>query len=245
MEFLLFQQALYSSNAAERYFRNHLRSCTRNFDFECFPADPYIWMRPAMKADGTSYYGYILLYTDDVIVISEDAEEILRNKLNKYFELKPISIGLTKMYLESRARKVKLDNEKISWAFSSSKYVQAAVKNLQSHLDKQEKYKMLRTAETPMTTSYRPELDVTPKLDHIMAVYYMSLIGILQWIVELGRVDICLEVSMMSSHMALPRLGHTKQLFHIFSHIIKYHITGMVFDPSNLVIDESKYQRRD
>ena len=49
------------------------------------------------------------------------------------------------------------------------------------------------------------------------AAYYQSLIGILRWIVELGRVDVCLEVSMMSSHLALPREGHLEQVLHIFA----------------------------
>jgi hypothetical protein len=52
-----------------------------------------------------------------------------------------------------------------------------------------------------------------------------SLIGILRWIVELGRVDICLEVSMMSSHLVLPREGYLEQGFHIFAHLKKYHNT--------------------
>ena len=39
------------------------------------------------------------------------------------------------------------------------------------------------------------ELDVSPKLDAKLAPYYQSLIGILRWIVGLGRVDICVEVS--------------------------------------------------
>jgi hypothetical protein len=55
------------------------------------------------------------------------------------------------------------------------------------------------------------------------AAYYQSLIGILRWIVELGRVDICLEVSMMSSHLVLPREGHLEQVFLIFAHLKKYH----------------------
>ena len=63
--------------------------------------------------------------------------------------------------------------------------------------------------------------------------------------VELGRVDICLEVSMMSSHMAMPRKGHLAQLLHIFSYLKKYHNTEMVFDPSDPVIDESKYGKKD
>ena len=63
-------------------------------------------------------------------------------------------------------------------------------------------------ADTPLTTTYRPELDVSRELNEVDAAYYQSLIGILRWMVELGRVDVCLEVSMMSSHLALPREGH-------------------------------------
>jgi hypothetical protein len=72
------------------------------------------------------------------------------------------------------------------------------------------------------------------------AAYYQSLIGILRWIVELDRVDICLEVSMMSSHVALPREGHLEQVFHIFAHLKKYHNTEVVYDPSDPVIDEAQ-----
>ena len=78
-----------------------------------------------------------------------------------------------------------------------------------------------------------------------MAAYYMFLIGILQWMVELGRVDICLEVSMMSSHMAMPREGHLEQVFHIFSYLKKCHNTELVFDPSDPVIDKTKYKEKD
>ena len=58
----LILRALYGGKAAGRDFRNHLRSCMRHINFESCPADPDVWMRPAMKADGSSYYEYILLY---------------------------------------------------------------------------------------------------------------------------------------------------------------------------------------
>ena len=93
-----------------------------------------------------------------------------------------------------------------------------------------------------MVKSYIPEIYVSPVLGHHNASYYMSLIGILLCIVELGCVEICLEVSIMSSNMEIPREGHLEQLFHIFAHLKKYHNTEMVFDPSNTVIGESKFQ---
>ena len=61
----------------------------------------------------------------------------------------------------------------------------------------------------------------------------------------MGRVDICLEVSMMSSHLALPREGHLNELYHTFSYLKKYHNTEMVFDPSDPVIEESEFERKD
>ena len=42
---------------------------------------------------------YVLLYVDDVLVISENAESILRKNLGRYFELKESSIGPTDIYL--------------------------------------------------------------------------------------------------------------------------------------------------
>ena len=38
-------------------------------------------------------------------------------------------------------------------------------------------YKMPSKAETPRTTSYRPELDVTPELDPVMEEYYTMSMG--------------------------------------------------------------------
>ena len=55
-----------------------------------------------------------------------------------------------------------------------------------------------------MSSGYRPETDIIPKLGEEDTAYYHSLVGVLRLIVELGRVDIHIEVSMLSSHMALP-----------------------------------------
>ena len=128
---------------------------------------------------------------------------------------------------------------------SSSKYYQAAVANVKQYLEKHKEYVFQKGCDTTMTTSYHLELDVTPGLKPRMSSYHMSLIGILRWVVELGRVDICLEISIMSSHMAMPREGHLKQLFHIFAYIDKYHYAELVLDPSDPVIDERAYERKD
>ena len=192
----LIHQALYGGGkSAGRYFRDHLRSCMRHLNFVSFPADSDLWMRSAQQSDGSEYYEYILLYTDDALVISENAEKVLRHELGSYFNLKEESIGPPKIYIGGSVRKVKLENGVECWAFSSSQYVQAAVKKVEEYLAKQvtERWKLPTEDETPLRTTYLPELDVSPELGSTEAAYYMSLIGVLRWIVEIGRVDICLE----------------------------------------------------
>ena len=49
---------------------------------------------------------------------------------------------------------------------------------------------------------------------------------------ELGRIDIFCEVSMVSSHLALPRECQLSQVFHIFVYLKKHHNSAMVFFPS-------------
>jgi hypothetical protein len=187
---------------------------------------------------------YVLLYTDDVLVISTQGEKVLREGTGKYFELKEESIGPPKIYLGGSMRQVELDNGVKAWAFSSSQYVQEAVKNVEKYLNLKGG-KLPTKAETPIQTCYRPELDISPELNDINAAYFQSKIGILRWIVELEWIDICLEVSMLSSHLALPREGHLAQTFHIFAYLRKYHNTKMVFNPSDPVIDEASFDQKD
>ena len=243
----LIHQALYGGKTAGMDFRNHLRSCMHYLKFSSCPADPDVWMRPAEKSDGTTYYEYVLLYVDDALVISENAEEILREEIGKYFELKEESIGRPSLYLGGCVRQVKLDNGVDAWSFSSSRCIQTVVKNVEEWLSKRGdgRWKLPSKVEMPMQLTYRPELGILPELSTEESSYYQSLIGVLRWIVELGRIDICLEVSMMSSHLALPREGHLEQVFQIFVYLKKYHNTELVYDPCDPVVNEHEFEQRD
>ena len=80
------------------------------------------------------YYEYVLLYTDDCLVILENAKKILRNEIGKSFWLKEKSIGDPGKYLGGELLKVQLNNGIDFWAFSSTQYVQDAVNNVEQHL---------------------------------------------------------------------------------------------------------------
>jgi len=63
--------------------------------------------------------------------------------------------------------------------------------------------------------------------------------------VDLGRVDITAEVSMMSSCLALPREGHLKALFHMFRYLEQKHNAVQVFDPTEPSINHNDFPKLD
>ena len=246
----LIHRALYGGKTAGRDFRNHLRSCMHFMGFVSCPADPDVWMRPAEKESGEKYWEYLLLYTDDALCVSEHPERTLRNDLGRYFQLKEESIGPPKIYLGGSIRKVELETGVKAWAFGSAQYVQAAVKNVEKYLSEQQqsgddRFSVPKRVRSPMRTSYRPELDTSAVLGSKEASYYQSLIGVLRWIVELGRVDIVIECSMMSSYVTMPRVGHLEQVLNIFGYLKSHHNAELVFDPTPQEIDEDAFRRRD
>ena len=241
----LIRRALYGGKVAGRDFWHHLRSCMQHLGFQSSRADPDVWFRESKRKHSQEpYYEYVLLYTDDVLAISDRAEDLLRKEIGLHFVLKEESIGSPSQYLGGKLRKVTLTNGIEAWAFGSTQYVQAAVQNVEEYLHRKGE-KLPAKAPTPLSHGYRPEIDVSPELGTDDAAYFQSLIGVLRWIVELGRVDIAVEVSMMSSHLALPREGHLEQVLHIFAYLKRHHNAEMVFDPSGCDLDRNLFPKRD
>jgi hypothetical protein len=52
-------------------------------NFKSCPADPDIWMRSAIKSDGTKVYEYVLLYTDDALSIGVRPRTILKKEIGQ------------------------------------------------------------------------------------------------------------------------------------------------------------------
>ena len=80
------------------------------------------------------YCEFVLLYMDNAIVISENVENILKEEIGKYFELKEESIGCPSVYLGGHVHQVKLENGVDVWSFRLSQYVQTVVKNVEEWL---------------------------------------------------------------------------------------------------------------
>ena len=93
-------------------------------------------MRKATRLDGVTYYEYLLLYIDDCLCVSEDPKDALLH-LDKYFPMKPDSLGPPKIYLAGKVSKVQLSNGVSAWAFSSSQYVHESIRAVEEQLERE------------------------------------------------------------------------------------------------------------
>lgn len=96
-----------------------------------------------------------------------------------------------------------------------------------------------------MTFGYHPSEDTSVELSSDSLHTYQELIGTLQWAIEIGRVDILLKVSLLSSHLALPRKGHLQQVYHIFGYLKSSPHQRLFLDPTNPMISETRFQAFD
>ena len=121
----------------------------------------------------------MLLCVDDALVASYEAEDVVQNQIGKYFALKNGSIVPPTRCLCGSLRKVLLDNVAEVWAFSSSQHVRATTGDVESYI-KKKGISFQKSCDSPLPTSYRPELDVALDLSTEDASHVQSLVGVLK-----------------------------------------------------------------
>jgi hypothetical protein len=179
-----------------------------------------VWIKAHQtKPDGTEYYAYILVFVDDILVIHHAAKKILSQIADYFFRMEPESIGDPDIYLGCKLWLHVIAGSGVqAWLQSPSKYIQEAVRNAEaSYYAERFQSKFPNKVSSPFSTGYRPEMDITKELNTEDSSYFQLQIGVLRWIVEIGRIDIITEVSLfLASQMAMPREGHMMQVFRCF-----------------------------
>lgn len=236
-------KALYGLKSSGAAWRSFLSECLfDSLHFSPCRADNDVWIRPAQKADGTQYYEMVLVYTDDILCVSMDPNSILC-RLDQHFLLKEGSIGKPERYLGSTiGQHLFPGDEKPCWSMSSNDYVKEAIRNVKIWLKRRD-IDLAGKASSVLPSNYKPELDISPHCDDEEVQFYHSQIGVLRWMVELGRVDICGEVSMMAAFSAMPRIGHLNAVIHMFSYLSSHDRSKIVFDTT--YVDHVRSQRPD
>jgi hypothetical protein len=216
-------KALYGLKTSGAAWCAHFADTLHSLGYTSSLADPDVWYRADSKPNGFEYYSYILVYADDILVISHDAKTIM-STIAQRFRLKDGYAEPTR-YLGATIQK-------------------QAIANVEMELAKEGKQLQGRYS-TPMSPNYRPELDYSPFLNDRPAQFYMELIGILRWIVELGRMDIIVDVSLLSSYTMQPRVGHLDQVFYIFGYLKRNKHATLIFNKPQVDWNESSFQTND
>jgi hypothetical protein len=234
---LVITRALYGLKSSGASWRIMLSQSLLDMGFVGTRADPDAYRRLSRKADGTEYYELLLVYVDDILAVSHEPKAII-DRIGDTYEIKEGSAGPPTAYLGAQIYQHSLPDGRSAWAMSCEKYVRNAVRTVEELLrEDDEGFHLKSTASVPFPTSYKPELDVSKELDANLMSRYKQLIGILRWMVELGRLDIYLEVSLLSHYLASPRQGHLEAIYHVFAYIKKSNKSSLVLDPKSILLD--------
>ena len=98
------------------------------------------------------------------------------------------------MYLGGSIAKATTNEGTECWTLSSEKYVKTAVTNVKETLA-EKGLRLPSKCLTPVVSGYHPSEETLKELDAEGTRYFQELIGVLRWAIELGRVDILLEVA--------------------------------------------------
>jgi hypothetical protein len=125
---VLIVRALYGLKSSGAAWRAHLANTLQSLGYTSCLADPDVWFKAAMKPCGFEYYEYVLVYVDDVLVLSHQPEVTMK-ALETFYWLKD-GFAEPDRYLRAEVKKWTFpnDNTKTYWALSSSQYTQEAVK---------------------------------------------------------------------------------------------------------------------
>ncbi len=78
-----------------------------------------------------------------------------------------------------------------------------------------------KNASSPLTKGDHPELDTSELLGLEDVKIYQSLIGALQWVIQIGRWDVATATMTMSRFRASPRIGHLDRVKRIYGYVSK------------------------
>ena len=78
-------------------------------DFKPTRADADVYMRKNFRESGLAYYEYLLVYVDDILVVSHAPEEVMK-QIGSEFEIKNDKYGPPTSYLGAGISKVQIAN---------------------------------------------------------------------------------------------------------------------------------------
>lgn len=226
---LIIVKALYGLKSSGVRWHERFADVLRSMGFTPSRAEPDIWFR-----DKGDHYEYIAVYVDDLLLVSRDTKSLIDILMNKHkFKLKgtgPVEFHLGCDFFRDKDGVL---------CYAPRKYIEKILNNYERLFGCKPKQ-----ATSPLVKGDHPELDTTALLETDDISKYQSLIGALQWVIQIGRFDIATSVMTLSRFRAAPRVGHMDRVKRIHGYLSKMRhgvIRIRVGKPDYSNIPEKKY----
>jgi Reverse transcriptase (RNA-dependent DNA polymerase) len=180
---LVIVKALYGLKSSRLRWRERFADVLKEMGFSSSRAEPDIWMR-----DKGDHYEYIAVYVDDLLIASREPSKIVKI-LEEIHKFKLKGSGPTSFHLGCNFFR----DEDGVLCYAPKRYILRMLDTFKRPFGKQPKQYV-----APLEGGDHPELDDSELLEIEDIKVYQSLIGALQWVIQIGRFDITTHMMTLS-----------------------------------------------
>ena len=172
----------------------------------------------------------IATHVDDLIVVAKKPQEYIAN-IEQEYALRNIE-SEPSYYLGTSLKRIE-DGRII---MNSETYIKESIRKYETKYGPEgENNYTIAKSDIPMATNAHPELDTSPLLSIEKHKEYQHVIGLGQWMILTGRIDIAYSVSSLARFASGPREGHLIMARQILGYLKKHPKKGIVMDPIRLL----------
>jgi hypothetical protein len=164
----------------------------RGIGFKPTRYDKDVWIHLNEAGD---VYNYMCTHVDDFMIVARDPQAIME-MIQAIYVVK--YIGPPDYYLGNDYKK----DRQGRWRIGCKKYLVVAIKRVERM------FGSLKKHSHPMETGDHPELDESDIMSDEGHQKYQMLMGILVWVVTIGRINVAHSTSSLSRFTACPQKGH-------------------------------------
>jgi len=204
---LVIRKALHGLKSSGLRWHKRLSDVLRNMGFIPSKAERDIWMQ-----DCGDHYEYIAVCVDDLLIASKDPSSIIKT-LSKEHKFKLKGTGAVSFHLGCDWFR----DDDGNLFYAPHQYIEKVMDNYLRLFGKRP-----HNAHSPIVQSDHPELDTSELLDNAGIQIYQSLIGSLQWAIQIGQFDVATAIMTLLRFRACPRQGHLDRVKRVIGYLSKF-----------------------
>jgi hypothetical protein len=199
-------KALYGLAMSAEYWHSFFADFLRSIGFKPTRFDNDVWIK---YASDKKSYEYICTHVDDFMIVVKDPNSIMK-KIQDRFVVK--AVGPPDYYLGNDYKRDKSGK----YCYGCKRYLVEALRHVTTMFGNLKKHSTL------LPTSDHPEEDNSTILSSEDHRKFQMLIGMLNWLVGIGRIDISHSVASLARFVACPRQGHLDRALQVFGYLKKF-----------------------